>query len=174
MYELIMTIFVITVIGLLLQLLSNYFKWKNIASLNEGLGISRKTCYIDNHGYLRWKGNNRLCHRDIAWNSGKRNDSETFGNCDVHHKDGNKFNNQPSNLEVLTRLVHEMEHGTIIYRNGVKYKKLGHINKIYRETSKAILMAHQWIPKSQCIFEDDYVYIPEWMYHQKFNNDVEY
>ena len=55
----------------------------------------------------------------------------------------------------------------IIRINGQKYRKLASIHKIYRETDKAYLIAHKWIPKSQVEHRDGYVYIPEWLYHKK-------
>jgi len=33
------------------------YGWNYIERLNAGLGITRKTCYIDQKGYLRWKSN---------------------------------------------------------------------------------------------------------------------
>ena len=64
--------------------------------------------YIDQNGYIR-NGFNHLIHRNIAYkydyvkgvNEGKYNLS--FQNYLVDHLDGNKLNNHPRNLRLLTR-----------------------------------------------------------------------
>lgn len=86
-----------------------YEKWNEIESLNKSVGITRENAYIDEKGYLRWNSNDRLCHRDIAWNAGLRG-KLPFGQCDVHHVDLNKLNCDPSNLKVLTRTEHQRKH----------------------------------------------------------------
>lgn len=144
----------------------NRHRWETIQTLNAQVGITKETAYIDGRGYLRWKKNNRLCHRDIAWEHGLRG-HDKFGNCDIHHKDENKFNNNPSNLEILTREEHQKEHKQVITVNGRKYYKLARVSKIYRKTSKAYLIARKWVPRSQTIIQDGYVYITEWIKRKK-------
>jgi hypothetical protein len=141
-------------------------RWKTIAQLNKGLGISKTTVYIDRRGYLRWKESNRLCHRDIAWRNDIRGTAR-FGECDIHHKDENKLNNQPSNLEALTRYQHQIHHDQIIKRDGQIFIKLARVSKVYRETPKAYLIAHQWIPKSETILHNRVIYVAEWLYQKK-------
>lgn len=150
-------------------LVRRYFynkKWNMIESLNEKVGINRENSRIDERGYLRWKTNDKLCHREIAWNVGIRG-SDNFGASDIHHKDKNKFNCNPDNLECLTRTEHRETHGLIVHENGIKYIRLCRINKVYRETKKAFLIAHRWVPKSQTLIRDGYIYVTEWLTRQK-------
>ncbi|MBN2156265.1 MAG: HNH endonuclease [Candidatus Lokiarchaeota archaeon] len=165
-YHLIWISAVLLLLAGLFYYLWNKNRWEMIAQLNTGLGIDKKTTYVDGQGYLRWKESNRLCHRDIAWENNIRG-SARFGECDIHHKDGNKFHNQPSNLEALTRDQHEYEHEQSILVQGKKYRKVARLSKIYRETHKAYLIANQWIPKSQTIIRDGAIYIPNWLYKEK-------
>jgi hypothetical protein len=58
-----------------------------------------KKTYIDNNGYLRFNSSDKLVHRWVA--------EKTIGRslCPgevVHHKDGNKLNNSPNNLQVFS------------------------------------------------------------------------
>lgn len=75
---------------------------------------SRKT-YIDKKGYKRYKNNDRLIHRDIAYYKIYRKSFgeylKKFGEYDIHHKDGNKLNNTIKNLQILTRNEHKKKHG---------------------------------------------------------------
>ncbi|MHA1996607.1 MAG: HNH endonuclease [Promethearchaeota archaeon] len=147
-------------------------KWTYIETLNIRSGITRENAYIDRRGYLRWVKNDKLCHRDIAFKHRHeyRAAGVRFGECDVHHRDENKFNNNPENLDVLTREQHQLEHGSVVYRNGVKYIKFARTSKIYRTTAKAILVAHKWIPVSQILISGGWIYLTQWMYDKKFNN----
>jgi hypothetical protein len=46
-------------------------------------------------------------HRDVA---SKKNGRPLRANEVVHHRDGNKLNNRPSNLQVMTRKQHWKVH----------------------------------------------------------------
>ncbi len=73
----------------------------------------RKT-YIDENGYKRYKDNEKLVHRQIAYKiyrNSRGKYSQRFGSYDIHHIDRNKLNNRPSNLKILTREEHKAEHG---------------------------------------------------------------
>jgi len=74
----------------------------------------RKT-YIDENGYKRYEDNNKLIHRDVAYNKIYRRGFgkylKRFGEYDIHHIDGNKLNNNKTNLKILTREQHKAIHG---------------------------------------------------------------
>jgi hypothetical protein len=58
-----------------------------------------KKTYIDNNGYLRFNSSDKLVHRWVAEkNIGRRLRPDEV----VHHKDGNKLNNSPNNLQVFS------------------------------------------------------------------------
>jgi len=89
-------------------------EWDEIERLNNGLGVIRDKCYVDERGYLRWNSNNRLVHRDVAYNmiykkSGGRYPLP-FSAYDVHHINQEKWDCQPENLQILTRKTHQQEH----------------------------------------------------------------
>jgi len=54
--------------------------------------------YIDEKGYLRFKDSNKLVHR---WVVEKEFGRKLRAGEEVHHKDGNKLNNDPNNLEPM-------------------------------------------------------------------------
>ena len=54
----------------------------------------------------------------------------------------------------------------IIYNEGLKYIRLCRARKILHRTPKAFLAAGQWIPRSLCIIQDDYLYVIDWKYAQ--------
>lgn len=148
------------------------YNWNTIESQNNGLGIERVSCHVDNNGYLRWKSNNQLCHRDIAYNYvyKKGSFSNQFSDYDVHHRDGNKFNNNLGNLNIIFREEHEIQHGKVIYENGRKYIRLVPAETRRKQTRKAILIGGKrgtWYPKSQLITRNGYLYATEWIYKKK-------
>jgi hypothetical protein len=172
------TIPIVVSLLIIIPVVRNYLykrRWERIESLNQKVNINRDNAYIDDKGYLRWKIDDALCHRDIVFDAevADGNRIENFASKDVHHKDGNKLNDNPENLEILNREKHQEEHGQIIYDSGKKYIKLARVSKIYRETNKAILVARQWIPKSQIIVKDGVIYLPEWLYNEKFRSNVD-
>lgn len=58
-----------------------------------------KKTYIDNNGYLRFINSDKLVHRWIVEkNIGRR----LYHDEVVHHRDGNKLNNSPNNLQVFS------------------------------------------------------------------------
>lgn len=69
-------------------------------------------CYIDGRGYKRDIKSKRLIHRTIAYKQiyNYNKYPERFGFYDVHHKDENKLNNSPENLEILSRKEHQLKH----------------------------------------------------------------
>ena len=66
--------------------------------------------YIDEKGYLRFKDSNKLVHRWVAYKHHykpkKGRYMLKFRNYQVHHKDGNRLNNNSSNLQILSVFKH--------------------------------------------------------------------
>jgi hypothetical protein len=62
---------------------------------------------IDNNGYLRFRDSNKLVHR---WVMEKKLDRPLHEDELVHHINGNKKDNRPENLELMTRKEHFKEH----------------------------------------------------------------
>lgn len=146
---------------------------KRILNLLKGIKIDPVTgreFYSDKHGYYRWRDTNRLIHRDVAYEEIYKQGSHTlpFSKYDVHHKDQNKRNNDPSNLQLVTREKHQTIHGQRMIINGEPYVRLCRRSKIYRETRKVILVAHRWVPKSQALIQGKYVFVKEYVYNRKF------
>jgi len=70
-----------------------------------------KKTYIDKNGYLRFNDSDKLVHRWVAYNQIYKSKSwkylMKFKNYQVHHKDGNKLNNNSSNLQVVSVFKHK-------------------------------------------------------------------
>ena len=69
------------------------------------------TIIIDDRGYER-DGYGKLVHRKIAYNHlyNYKKHPLKFRRYDIHYIDGNKRNNSPSNLQILTRGEHKAIH----------------------------------------------------------------
>ena len=64
--------------------------------------------YIDKNGYRRFSSSHKLVHR---WVARKTFGRRALGRKQVHHIDGNKLNNNPDNLKIVSRYEHEKIHG---------------------------------------------------------------
>ena len=73
---------------------------------------------IDKNVYLRERDTKRLIHRNVAYKEIYLKNREKyplpFGKYQIHHIDGNKFNNSIKNLLILTREEHKKIHGIIV------------------------------------------------------------
>lgn len=75
--------------------------------------------FIDENQYRRFKKNNKLVHRIIAFKYCKHHNGIDFQYCDVHHIDYNKENNHYKNLLILTRYEHMR-----IHENNISIKQI--------------------------------------------------
>ena len=73
--------------------------------------------YQDHRGYVRDVKDGKLISRRVAFREVYRKNREAyplpFRYYIVHHRDGNKLNNSPDNLELLTREKHERLHSRL-------------------------------------------------------------
>ena len=87
------------ILGIILWIVYNNYK----------KGKSRN---LDHRGYER-DGYGKLIHRKVAYNclyDYPHTYNKRFGEYDIHHTDGNKLNNSPENLKILTRDEHKAIH----------------------------------------------------------------
>ncbi len=79
--------------------------------------------YLDKHGYKRegFTLHSNLTHRQVAYREIYLKDRGSyplpFGAYQVHHIDGDKSNDHPSNLMIVTKEQHESIHGRTFTNN---------------------------------------------------------
>ena len=68
--------------------------------------------HIDSNGYLRFNDTDRLVHRWVAYHQIYKKGFFffSFSNYQIHHIDGDKLNNNASNLKLLSRGKHRKNH----------------------------------------------------------------
>lgn len=85
--------------------------------------------YIDNNGYRRFNDSKTLVHRWVAYNQVYKKNKEKydrpFSDYQIHHKDGNKTNNDPDNLELITNFQHNIKHNKFDSEEWLIIKSLG-------------------------------------------------
>jgi len=167
------SILTIIIIFLLVRGAWNYnVRWRRIELLNGSVDITRKNTRIDDRGYLRWKEDGYLCHRDIARRQTheyrQRKDDLRFKDLQVHHVDGNKLNNDYRNLQALSPREHMMEHGIILVVDGTAYRRVGKETWIQEEKVTGIRIKNTWIPMQLVMFRGGNVYTEEWYYRKEF------
>ena len=80
-----------------------------------------KNAYLDENGYYRFNKYyeeedlaGKLIHRQVAYEYIYLQDRAKyplgFGSYEIHHKDSNKLNNHPDNLELFTKEEHKTMH----------------------------------------------------------------
>ena len=81
--------------------------------------------YLDRDGYYRFKSNNRLVHREVAYNEiylpNRQSYRLPFADYIAHHKNQNKKDNRKKNLELLTETEHKRLHQRL--RNSQRRRK---------------------------------------------------
>jgi len=80
------------------------------------------------------------------------------------HKDGNKLNNRPNNLQICKAEEHEEIQKVVNTVDGQRYRRYCRTIKISAKTKKAYKVGYQWIPKSQSVIEGNYLYVKEWLF----------
>lgn len=141
-------------------------KWDKIERINIDYGITRKTCYIDFRGYLRWKDNRKLCHRDIAQKYIGKPEGLSAKDLHVHHINKNKLDNRKENLTYLSPEEHWKTHNYLKYK-GKTYRKIA---KLYhqKQTNNAILIRNTWVPKSLIRVKKGDIFVEIWFYRNYF------
>jgi hypothetical protein len=79
-----------------------------LSEIFNGNSDKEEKTYIDENGYKRFSDSDRLVSR---WVAEKKLDRKLNPDEEVHHKNRNKLDNRPSNLEALTPEEHNRRHG---------------------------------------------------------------
>lgn len=75
--------------------------------------------YLDSRGYYRFKGSKKLIHRSVAEALILKRPLKK-GEV-VHHKNGNRQDNRPENLQVMSKTDHDRHHRR--FRKSKRYRK---------------------------------------------------
>ena len=88
--------------------------------------------YIDNKGYYRFSDSNKLVHR---WIKEKELGRKLLANEVIHHIDGDKRNNNPSNLLCCTPEEHNRIHHNNLIEYNSWHKPVLNYNQSYNKIS---------------------------------------
>ena len=100
--------------------------------------MSNPETYMDKHGYLRYSDSDYLVHRRVMEKKlGRRLERGEI----VHHINGNKFDNRPENLELLTAKEHYKRHVVPILEERREARIIENLTpRIEAQAVKAILI----------------------------------
>ena len=100
--------------------------------------MSNPRTYMDKHGYLRYSDSDYLVHRRVMEKKlGRRLKKGKI----VHHVNGNKLDNSPENLELLTAKEHYKRHVVPILQERREAKIIENLTpKIEAQAAKIIVI----------------------------------
>lgn len=106
--------------------------------------------YKDENGYLRDKEDGGLVHRKVAFKKFQENPEDydmPFSKYEIHHVDGDKLNNTPDNLEIVTKEEHRRIHN-IVDNSNISYSNTSSFGRIFFGILFAVMIILFWVSYS--------------------------